>query len=82
MDLLRALERSDLDFLGTVTQMEADASGRLRLARPEPAWDPKRGARRRGTSFQLGLTTDEIDDLWERIEELLEAIDEGRLTLF
>jgi hypothetical protein len=31
---------------------------------------------------QLGLTDDEIDDLWERIETLIERVDEGDLAVF
>jgi hypothetical protein len=31
---------------------------------------------------QIGLTQSEIDDVWERIEELIERVDEGRLTVF
>jgi hypothetical protein len=82
VERLRALKRSDLDYLATVTQMKPDESGRLHLVRPEPPWDPKRGGRRRGSEVQFGLTTDEIDDLWERMQKLLEAVDAGHLTLF
>jgi hypothetical protein len=82
VERLRALKRSDLDYLATVTQMKPDASGRLQLVRPEPPWNPKRGGRRRGSEVQFGLTEGEIDDLWVRIEKLVEAVDEGRLTLF
>jgi hypothetical protein len=82
VERLRALERSDLDYLATVTQMKPDQSGRLQLVRPEPPWDPDRGAQRRGSQVQFGLTRGEIDDLWERVQKLLEAIDAGHLTLF
>ncbi len=79
---LRAVKRSDLDYLATVTQMEPDPSGRLQLVRPEPPWDPDRGGRLQGSEVQFGLTTGEIDDLWERIQKLVEAVDAGHLTLF
>jgi hypothetical protein len=82
VDRLRALKRADLDYLATVTQMSPDEKGHLHLVKPEPPWDPDRGARRRDRDVQFGLTRGEIDDVWERIEKLLEAVDEGRLTLF
>jgi hypothetical protein len=35
-----------------------------------------------GSTVQLGLTRSEIDKVWERIEQLLEDVDEGRIGLF
>ena len=32
--------------------------------------------------LQLGLTRDEIEDLEERIEDLLEKVDKGEIPLF
>jgi hypothetical protein len=31
---------------------------------------------------QIGLTQSEIDDIWERIEKLIERVDEGQLPVF
>ena len=83
VDRLRALDRATLDSkLATVTQMQADPTGRLKVVEQEAPWDPERAVRLRGTSLQLGLTRSEIDAVWERIEDLLEAVDSGRITLF
>ena len=79
---LRALTASDLQALGVVAQLEIDDTG---MARPGPAgenFDPRHGARREGRVLQLGLTRDEIEDLEERIEDLLEKVDSGEIPLF
>ena len=47
---------------------------RPRIRRPAP--------RRDGTTVQFGLTEDEIDDVWERIEDLIEDVDDGDLPVF
>ena len=43
---------------------------------------PDDGARREDHVLQLGLTRSEMEDLQERIEDLLEKVDEGEITLF
>ena len=60
----------------------ANSTGLLRFVSPGPPIDADRGASRRGTTVQLGLTEDEVDDVWERIEELIEDVDEGALPVF
>ena len=82
VDRLRALKREDLDYLATVTQMTPDEKGHLHLLKPQPPWDPDKGGRRRGSDVQFGLTTAEIDALWERLQKLLKTVDAGHLTLF
>ena len=82
IERLRALQPSDLQALGVVAQLEIDDTG---MARPVPAgenFDPRHGARREGRVLQLGLTRDEIEDLEERIEDLLEKVDSGEIPLF
>ncbi len=76
VERLRARDRATLDAkLGTLTQMEADPTGRLEFVEQEAPWDPERSVRMRGTSLQLGLTRSEIDAVWRRIGRLLEAVD-------
>jgi hypothetical protein len=82
VDRLRALERSDLDFLLVVAQLEADDDGRLRLVTAGAPIDAGEGASRRGTTVQFGLTGSEIDAVWKRIAELVEAVDSGNLPVF
>jgi hypothetical protein len=44
--------------------------------------DPSRGSRVAEGWLQLGLTEDEIEDIEERLEELLEAVDSGERAVF
>ncbi len=82
VDRLQALEREDLDYLGVLAQLEADSSGVLRDANRDPAWDEDRGVRKRPGMLQFGLTRREIDDIYERIEELVEDVNEGDFPVF
>lgn len=79
---LRGLQRKDLDALAVVVQLEADDAGILRIVAPGAPFDPEVGARLRETTVQFGLTRDEIDDVWARIQGLLADVDAGRLTVF
>ena len=65
-----------------VVQLEPDVNGILRPTEPGSPLDSEEGARRAGTAVQFGLTHEEIDDIWERIEELVEKLDEGKIPVF
>jgi hypothetical protein len=79
---LRKLTEEDLEALGVIMQLEADQDGILRIEEPEDSVDDDEGVNVRGTTLQLGLTEDEIEDVWERIEDLLEDIDDGKIGVF
>ena len=79
---LRKLKEEDLDALGVILQLEADDVGILRIEAPGESIDPEDGVSVRGTTVQIGLTEDEIEDVWERIEDLLEEIDDGKIGVF
>ncbi len=82
VDRLRKLERQDLDQLMVVQQLEADERGILRVVAPTAVIDPDQGATVKGTTVQLGLTRGEVDDVFARIENLVEAVDSGRMPVF
>ncbi len=82
IDRLRKLRREDLDFLLVVAQLEPDADGMLKVVQPAAPIDSHRGARRGGTTIQFGLTAGEIEDVWERIEALVEQVDADEIPLF
>jgi hypothetical protein len=82
IDRLRKVRPEDLDFLMVVSQLEADADGMLHTVKADAPIDPDRGAQREGTTVQFGLTEDEVEDVWERIEDLIERVDEGEIALF
>jgi hypothetical protein len=82
VERLRELREEDLRFLSVLAQLEADSEGILRLQKPGEPIDEDQGVRVRGTTLQLGLTEDEIDDVWERIQQLLEEIDDDEIGVF
>src|SRR6187397_752092 len=83
VDRLRLLHRPDLDALAVVAQLELDEHGIYRNVPLGPVLEgqAESGVRRRGATLQLGLTRSEIDDVYERVGELLAEIDSGRISL-
>jgi len=82
IDRLRALTEEDLDSLAVLIQFEADDRGMLQIVENGPPIDEEEGVRIEGGTVQLGLNEDEIENIWERIEHLLEEIDDGGIPLF
>jgi hypothetical protein len=82
IDRLREVRREDFDFLAVVAQLEIDEEGVLRPVPPGEPFDPDDGAVARAGSVQFGLTTSEIDDVYARIEALIQAVDDGRVPVF
>ncbi len=81
-DRLREVSPADLARLGTVSELRANENGVLRNSSPSENLDPDEGARITADRIQMGLTRDEIEHVQERIEELLEEIDEGDIATF
>ena len=79
---LRALQPSDFQALGVVAQLEIDKQGIARSVPVGENLDSRHGARRRGRVIQFGLTRREIESLKERIEDLLQKVDDDKITLF
>jgi hypothetical protein len=79
---LRKLERSDLQHLSVVAEFHQDDEGFLAATSPGKSLDPNRAVNISDGVVQIGLTQGEIDDVWERIEDLVESVDEGRLGVF
>jgi hypothetical protein len=82
VDRLRKLQRADLDFLMVVSQLEVDSEGILQTVDPGPPIDPDDGATYDGKTVQFGLTRDEVDAVWKRIEALIVRVDAGEIALF
>ena len=80
---LRSITEEDLRrTLETVAQFEVGEDGLMRPVPPTENLSPGRGVRRSDGVIQLGLTEREIRELWRRLEDLIEDVDEGRYTLF
>ena len=83
IDRLRGLEEADVTAaLGVVSQLERDDEGVYWNVPPGENLDPRRGVRIEGKTLQFGLTEDEIENVWERIEDLIEDVDDGEIPVF
>ncbi len=82
VERLRRIDRTELHRrLTVVAQFEAGEEG-VRPAEPTPPLDRYIGIRREDGILQLGLDRDEIEKVYERIQELLERVDRGDLGTF
>jgi hypothetical protein len=82
VDRLRKIEKGQLErALGVLAEMETDSSGGLHLVEPTANMGPNKGVRIEEHRIQFGLTEDEIEDVEERLEELLEKVDEGKIKV-
>ena len=79
---LRTLTEEDLHrALGVMVQWEV-RDDRLVAVPPTENIDARRGVRQRGGVVQMGLTRDEIDDVWYRLETFLRGIESGLYHVF
>jgi hypothetical protein len=82
IERLRTIQRQDLDFLGVIAQLELDEN---QVLRPKPAGqnlDPKKGAKYKDGTVQYGLSKSEIDDVWDRIQNVIAEVDAGNIQVF
>ena len=82
IERLQKIQRQDLDFLGVIAQLELNEDLVLRPAPVGENRDPTKGAKYKDGTLQFGLTTSEIDDLWERIQTLIAKVDSGNIQVF
>ena len=82
LGVVAQLERRDLDGLGVVAQLDLDERGIYQNAKLGENLDPKKGVRIQGSVVQLGLTESEIDDVYQRIQDLIRDVDAGKLQTF
>lgn len=82
IERLRRIGPADLASLGVLVELRADPAGILRPVPRTANADPERGTRVSDGWLQLGLDDGEIEDLEERLEELLEDIDSKKIATF
>ena len=82
IDRLRKIQRRDLDHLEVIAQLEKDENGILKPVPPGENMNPKNGATYIDGTLQYGLTSSDIDDLWERIQSLITEVDSGNIKVF
>jgi hypothetical protein len=82
VERLRTITDSGLTAaLGVVAQFERRGDDYVATALG-PNLDKRRGVRRAGSTLQLGLTSEEIDGVRDRLRALLKDIDRGRIKTF
>jgi hypothetical protein len=82
VERLRAVTEEQLhETLGVLAQWAVE-DGQLVPMAPGANTSPRRGVRERDNTFQIGLTQDEIDDVWYRIEVFLGGVNNGRYQTF
>lgn len=80
---LRALTPDDLvRQLETIAQFRVLDDGTLEPMDTGASIDTGLGVRRSGDIVQLGLTRQEIGEVWGRVQHLLSEVDEGRIEVF
>jgi hypothetical protein len=67
--------------LGVLAQWEV-RDDQLVPVPPTANIDARRGVRERDGQIQIGLTRDEINDTWYRLEVFLSSVDSGRYATF
>lgn len=83
VDRLRSLTRAELqDALYVVAQFEVGDDGRLHSVPATAKLDVNRGVPREDNVIQFGLTNLELDEMWNRIQTLLQRVDTGEIQTF
>jgi hypothetical protein len=83
IDRLRELTEADVTAaLGVVSQLERNDEGVYLNVPPGVNLDAGRGVRLEGKTLQFGLTDDEIEGVWERIQDVIEEVDDGEIPVF
>ena len=65
-----------------MAQLELNDRGVYSNVPPGTNLEEDEGVRIEGKVLQLGLTEDEIENVWERIEHLIEDVDDGKIPVF
>jgi hypothetical protein len=82
VDRLRAVRPEQVESLAVIAELHRDESGVLQSTEPGPALSKTKGARRHDGVVQFGLMADEVDDVFEQIHEVVEAVDSGKVPVF
>jgi hypothetical protein len=82
LERLRHVTRTDLDRLGVLGELRVDQNGVLRSVPPSANVAPNEGERALADGIQFGLTTEEIDAIEERLDQLRVRAGDGELATF
>lgn len=82
IDRLRKVKRTDLDFLGVAAQLDKGSDNVFRNAVPGKNLAPKKSVRIFKDTVQFGLSKEQLDDVWKRLEQLIKKVDSGEIPVF
>jgi hypothetical protein len=82
VERLRSITRAELDAaLAVLAEFEISAGALVAVA-PGANLNAGRGVRQSDTRIQLGLTAAEINDVENRLRNLLKNVDSGKIAVF
>jgi hypothetical protein len=79
---VRYAQPADLQRLGVIAELRLGPDGILRSVPPSANVDPSKGQRDLPDGMQFGLTTDEINGMISRRQELLDRVNRGEIGTF
>jgi len=82
IDRLRKVSKDTLESMGVLVELRLDENGIYRSVPPGKNLDDDDGARHDKGVVQFGLSEDEIEELEDRIDDLIEEVDDGEVALF
>jgi hypothetical protein len=82
VDRLRSVRQEQVEALAVVAELHRNGYGVLEPVEHGPPLSETNGARQREGVVQLGLIADEVDDVFEQIDEVIRAVDGGELPVF
>ncbi len=82
IDRLRKVKREDLDGLGVVAQLDRDNDRIFKNVPPGNNLNAEKPVRIRKGMVQFGLTKEQIDGVWDRLQKLIEEVDSGKIPVF
>jgi hypothetical protein len=82
VDRLRRVTFDEVHHLEIGIELRIGDDGLLRPVEPGPNLDPNNGVRQRPGVVQLGLDSDEIEEVAGKVADLLDDIDEGDFGQF
>jgi hypothetical protein len=82
VDRLRSVRPEQVEALAVVAELHRNGYGVLEPVEHGPPLSETNGARQREGVVQLGFIADEVDDVFEQIDEVIRAVDGGELPVF
>jgi len=82
VERVRRVTSADLDRLGVVGELRVGPDGILRSVPPSANVDPTKGQRTLPDGMQFGLTTEEIEGMKSRRQELLDRVNRAEISTF